>query len=162
MREIFNKTNKSNAAGAKIKMMNSFKIFNPAHYLIMIFSQNKETCLLLKTLLELWKYKTIKANTFQEVESVSQLCKPEVIIMDTQSSYHQSLENLKKIRLISEFSDLPLFVISGHSQPEFRQIVLSNGADDFFVQPLNFRKMEVCLEKSISGKRNIQAEKYEF
>ncbi len=114
---------------------------------ILIVGNNYESLLLLKTLLELWNYQTVESYTVGEAENVLKLCTPQMILLDTNSSFGETLENIYKVRQNKLFLSLPLVVISGYVQKNYRDLAISNGADGYLVKPLNFAHLERMLKK---------------
>ena len=119
---------------------------------ILVVSEDYESRLLLKTLLELWKYRTIESPTVGGAENLSGFFPPQMILLDTNSSFGQALENICAIRQNDLFANLPLIVLSGYSQSHFRDLALTNGADVYLTKPLNFARMENIMSELITSR----------
>lgn len=132
---------------------NNYQIEKP----ILIVGRDYENRLLLKTLLELWKYRTIESPTVGEAENLTKNCLPKLILLDTTQSFSETLENIYFVRQTKSLSALPLIVISGYSQPNYRNLALAGGANGYLIKPLNFAYMERALEKFF-GDGNIAQE----
>ena len=150
MRKVFEMTNlnlseKSDAV---------YKIEKP----ILIVGRHYETRVLLKTLLELWKFKTVESPTVGEAESLFKSCLPKLILLDTTASFSETLENIYRVRQNILLSALPLIVISGYSQSNYRDLALSYGANGYLIKPLNFAHMERVLEKLVGDGNAAQGE----
>lgn len=132
---------------------NNYQIEKP----ILIVGRDYENRLLLKTLLELWKYRTIESPTVGEAENLTKNCLPKLILLDTTQSFSETLENIYFVRQTKSLSALPLIVISGYSQANYRNLALAGGANGYLIKPLNFAYMERALEKFF-GDGNIAQE----
>ena len=127
---------------SQIKM----KAFNPAH-LVLILGHNRETRLLMKTLLELWNYRIIEGRNIQHAAGKLLNQSPSTIIFDADSSFSDSLSDLRDIRRNELFKTVPVIVISSYAAPEYRKLTLAGGATDFFTKPLNYSQLEVSLRR---------------
>lgn len=125
--------------------------------LILIIGRDFETRLLLKTLLELWKYQTIESPTVGEAENLLTNWLPKLILLDTTQSFRDTLENIRQVRKNEPLSALPLIVMSGYSQKNYRDLAISNGANGYLIKPLNFAHMERAIEQFV-GDGNIAQE----
>jgi two-component system alkaline phosphatase synthesis response regulator PhoP len=120
----------------------------PLNNRVLIFSREQETRLLLGTLLELWGYQTEGFESLEtslpEIESEP----PRLILLDSTLPFETHLENIRQIRRNKFLKETPIIVISGFSQPKFRQLSIAVGANDFLVKPLDFDRLENYLKKT--------------
>jgi len=114
---------------------------------ILIFSRETDTCVLLKTLLELWGYQTEVSDCLEKSLSMVESWKPNLILLDSVLPFESHLENIRQIRKNGLSKELPIIVISGFSQAKFRSLSKATGADDFFVKPIDFDLLENCLKR---------------
>jgi len=115
---------------------------------VLIFSKENDTRLLLKTLLEIWGYKTEESDSLENSLSIIEKRKPSLILLDSVLPFERHLENIRQIR--RRFSkEIPIVVLSGFSQPQFRSLSMAVGADGFLVKPLDFDLLESCLKQNI-------------
>lgn len=122
------------------------KVFNP-ECLVLILGRDRETRLLMKTLLELWSYRIIEARTVREAICNSENHFPNIILMDADSSFGKILEDLSNLRRDEKFNAIPVIVISNYRKSTFRDITPANRANHFFTKPLNFTRLESSLKK---------------
>lgn len=122
------------------------KVFNP-ECLVLILGRDRETRLLMKTLLELWSYRIIEARTVREAICNSENLSPNIILMDADSSFSDSLEDLSDLRRNEKFNTIPVIVISSYRKSTFRDLTNADGANHFFTKPLNFTRLESSLKR---------------
>jgi len=119
---------------------------------VLIYSKEKDTRILLKTLLEIWGYQTAETDSLEKSLSVVEMQKPCLILVDSILPFETHLENIRKIRRNKLTKEVPIIVISGFSQPQFKRLSMAVGADEFLVKPLDFDLLENYLQKNIEGK----------
>jgi DNA-binding response OmpR family regulator len=116
---------------------------------VLVISQEKDTRLLLKTLLEIWGFNTLTSdsldNTLQNINKKP----PNLIILDSVLPFETHLENIRQIRRHELSRNTPIIVLSGFSQSKFKNLSLEVGANGFFVKPLDFDFLEKYLKGNI-------------
>ncbi len=130
--------------------------------LVLILGRDKETRLMMKTLLELWNYQTIEARNVRETAFFLERFSPNLILMDSDHSFTETLKELTDIRRNEKLKAIPVVIISSFSQRLFRDIAIANGADYFFAKPVNFSRLEKSLKNFIaqvetSGEENFES-----
>ena len=109
---------------------------------------------MLKTLLEIWGYRTAECEDGEESIKIAVSKCPNLILMDVSLSKMDGLTTMRRMREIDGLKGVPIVFISGHAQPEFRTFALTAGGDDFLVKPVDFNQLEIILERFI-GKNII-------
>lgn len=122
--------------------------------LVLIVENDEDSRVMLKTLLEIWGYRTAESEDGEESIEVALLNCPNLILMDISLSKMDGLTTMRRMREIDTLRGVPIVFISGHAQPEFRSFALTGGGDDFLVKPVDFVQLETVLEKFI-GKNSI-------
>lgn len=124
--------------------------------LVLIVENHEDSRCMLKTLLEIWGYRTAEAEDGDEsIETALSEC-PNLILMDVSLSKTDGLTTMRRMREIDSLRGVPIVFISGHAQPEFRAFALSLGGNDFLVKPVDFNQLEIILNKFI-GKNTVNA-----
>ena len=118
--------------------------------LVLIMGRDKEARLLMKTLLELWNYQTVEARNVQEAAQNLKSCSPNLILIDSDISFNDTLRELSDIRRNEKLSTIPVLVISSFSSAVFRDRSLASGANYFFAKPVNFARLESSLKTFIA------------
>lgn len=117
--------------------------------LVLIFSFEKDVQVLFETLLQIWDYQTEKTDTPEHILSIVKNRNPNLILMDSSTPFEMTLEIIRRIRKDKFCQEIPIILLSGFSQPSFRNLSLATGADDFIVKPVDFDLLKTCVEKNI-------------
>lgn len=120
--------------------------------LVLLVSHETDTRFLFRTLLEMWNYRVIEAESLEDSIYVAENRMPDLVLMDTSISFDDNLSSMKRLREKEQFYQTPFILLSGHSQKTYRQKALSLGADDFLVKPVDFDMLENSLKKNIKTK----------
>lgn len=138
--------NKTSDSYQNISLSQSAQEMKP---LILIISADGDTRFLFKTLLELWDYRVEEVETLEESISTAERMYPSLALMDTSLSFPDNMTRMRQMRQSEVFSQMPIVLISGYSQPRFRQQAFISGADDFLVKPVDFDALKDCLDRNI-------------
>lgn len=115
---------------------------------ILIFSAEYDLRLLFKTLLEIWGYRVEESDCLETSLSIVKNDNPKMIILDSILPFEAGLEVIRQIRKCKYSRDIPIIVLSGFSTPKFRSLSLAVGATGFFVKPVDFDLLEICLKRN--------------
>lgn len=126
----------------------SEKLFEKNSY-ILIFTVEKDARLLLCTLLQLWNYQTQETDNLENALAIVKNRTPNLILIDSFPPFEENLEIIRQFRESKSCRNVPIIMLSGFSQSEFRSQLLAGGATDFFVKPIDFDLLKVCVEKNI-------------
>jgi DNA-binding response OmpR family regulator len=118
---------------------------------VLIFSQETDSRVLLKTFLEIWGYQTAESDCLEESLSIIENRHPNLIILDSILPFERHLENIRQIRRNKFSKEIPIIVLSGFSQPQFKSLSMAVGADGFLVKPVDFDLLENFLKKNIEN-----------
>lgn len=113
---------------------------------ILIVERDDDTRLMLKYLLELWKYQVVEAVSNEEAAGLTKTFRPALILMNIESGNGTSLTSSRRIRELRAFDGATIILISTPVEPEVRTSALAV-ADDFLVKPIDFGYLEKILEK---------------
>jgi CheY-like chemotaxis protein len=144
-------------AGAIKMQTNTFRVTDQSHNprpLVLIVENDKDSREMLKTLLELWDYRTAECEDGEESIEIAVSKCPNLILMDVSLSKMDGLTTMRRIREIDALRGVPIVFISGHAQPEFRNSAITAGGDDFLVKPVDFNQLKTILER-FTGENTI-------
>jgi twitching motility two-component system response regulator PilH len=148
--------NEGNVTGSEVFRLNELPSMLPSveEHLspvgnVLILSSEKDTRVLLKTILEIWGYQTEEADCLKNSLANFENRKPDLIILDSVLPFERHLENIRQIRRNNFFKEIPIIVLSGFSQPQFKSLSMATGADGYLVKPVDFDLLENYLEKNI-------------
>lgn len=114
----------------------------PDEIKILISGDNFDTNFLFKTIFELWGFQAFLSDGLEHTISIIEKFKPNLILLDSILPFADHLENIRQIRRHKISKRLPIIVISGFSQPLFKDLSMAAGANDFLVKPLDFDLLE--------------------
>jgi CheY-like chemotaxis protein len=117
--------------------------------LVLIVENDRDSREMLKTLLEIWGYRTAESEDGEESIEIALSDCPNLILMDVSLSKTDGLTTMRRMRELDTLREVPIVFISGHAQPEFRNFALTVGGDDFLVKPVDFNQLEIVLERFI-------------
>ena len=60
---------------------------------------------------------------------------PDLILCDLMLPDHSGIDFIKKLKKNEHLKDIPVIIITGHSQQETYRDAMTQGADDFIVKP---------------------------
>ncbi len=115
--------------------------------LVLIVENDQDSREMLKTLLEIWGYRTAESEDGEESIEAAISKRPNLILMDVSLSKMDGLTTMRRMREIDALRGVPVVFISGHAQPEFRSFALTAGCDDFLVKPVDFNQLKTVLER---------------
>lgn len=117
--------------------------------LVLIVENDRDSREMLRTLLEIWGYRTAESEDGEESIEIALSDCPNLILMDVSLSKTDGLTTMRRMRELDALRGVPIVFISGHAQPEFRSFALTVGGDDFLVKPIDFNQLEIVLERFI-------------
>jgi DNA-binding response OmpR family regulator len=112
---------------------------------VLVFSREADTCNLLKTFLEMWGYETVVSESLGQSLALIENDSPGLILLDSVLPFATHLDNIRRLRESESAEEIPIIVISGFSQPHYKNLSIEVGADAFFVKPLDFDLLENIL-----------------
>lgn len=114
----------------------------------MIVDDDRTTCSLLQTLLELDGFEVVLVNQGGEVLAAATEQKPDLILMDYYLSDVKGIDILKGLREQPDFADLPIVMTSGL---DVQAEVMVYGATDFLPKPFEPSHLPILFNKLIDG-----------
>jgi two-component system sensor histidine kinase BarA len=72
---------------------------------------------------------------------------PDLILMDTNLPRVDGITATERIRKLKNAGKLTIIFISGHAQPQSRELALAAGGDEYFLKPIKFEDLELALTK---------------
>ncbi len=91
---------------------------------------------LIRTLLLPWGVATIPVSNPEQFWEVLATTKPDVLILDIEMPKINGIELCQVVRNDPEWAELPILILSAHTDTATRQQVFSIGVDDFLQKPI--------------------------
>ena len=115
---------------------------------VLIFSRDSDTLTLLKTLLELWGFRTVVSQNLADSLLIIERDAPDLILLDSVLPFETNLEYIRRLRRQAVTKEISIIVLSGFSQSRFESLSIAVGADAFLVKPMDFDLLQKHLEKT--------------
>ncbi|MEZ5426877.1 MAG: response regulator [Pyrinomonadaceae bacterium] len=122
-----------------------------------MFGKDQESRLLFKCTLEIWDFDTAEAGTIEESIWIAEKRSPDLVLMDTELIFSNSLSEMRQMRDCSGLLRMaPFILLSGHAQKSFRRLAFIAGATDFIKKPVDFKLLETILKTRLTdaGQKN--------
>lgn len=119
------------------------------HPLVLVVEPDEDTRLMMKYLLQMWKYGVIETADAEEALKMTELQEPDVILVSGRVQEGDSLITIRRMRDLSPFGETEIIYISAYSEPAVRASALAAGANNFLVKPIDFGLLEKMLQKQL-------------
>jgi len=124
---------------------NKKKSSNPSGRSILVVEDNQTNLEMIKYLLGINSHNVSTARNGKEAISQAQLIKPELILMDIRMPIMNGLVATKKIREISNFSNLPIIALTASAGEDSRDECLAAGCTDHISKPIQLSELSDML-----------------
>lgn len=108
---------------------------------VMIVDDEQNILELLEYNLKKEGFDVIRADTGEKAAALLEKTKPDIILLDKMLPGIDGLDLLKKIRANSNFSDIPVIMVTAKSEEIDKIIGLELGADDYVTKPFSVREL---------------------
>ena len=116
---------------------------------ILIVDDDEDSRLMLKLLLEMWKYRVIEAADGLDAITIAENTRPDLILMDVKLPRLDGFSVTLKLRQSSKIENVPVIFISGCAEASYKQKAIQVGGNEYLTKPLNFEELEKTLGKYI-------------
>ena len=120
---------------------------------ILIVDDHEDSRSMLKTLLEMWKYRVVEAIDGNEALIVAEQTHPDLILMDVKMGKMDGFEVTRNIRRSTTIKTVPIVFLSGCAENASKEKAFAAGGSDYLVKPLDFDELERALAKYIRHPR---------
>jgi CheY-like chemotaxis protein len=118
---------------------------------ILIVEDDRSVANLLNDLLETLNYKSHTVHRVSEAMRFIAEQLPRAVLLDLRMPDYSGLEVCKMLRADMNTRNLPIFVLSGESDPEEIKSVLDAGADVFLSKPVGLNELVQALRKYVGN-----------
>jgi len=122
---------------------------------ILIVDDDDDSRLMLKLLLEMWKYRVVEAKDGVEAINIVEISCPDLILMDVRMPNLDGFEVTRQIRDSAKIESVPVVFLSGCAEALYKQKASAAGGNEYLVKPLDFEALEHTLGKYISRSQEI-------
>lgn len=128
------------------------------HPLILVVEADEDTRLMMKYLLQIWKFRVVETfgNEEREVLESADRHQPDLVLISGRSRTNQDLATVRRLREKADFDKTVIIFISGFNESAVCADALAAGADDFLSKPINFGQLETMLKQF--GKKKFKGD----
>jgi CheY-like chemotaxis protein len=116
---------------------------------VLIVDDDDDSRLMLKLLLETWKYRVIEAKDGIEAINIAENSCPDLILMDVRMPRLDGFGVTFRIRQSTKIESVPIIFLSGCAEASYRQTASAVGGNEYLVKPLDFEELETTVGKYI-------------
>ncbi len=117
--------------------------------IVLIVDDDDDSRLMLKTLLESWKYLVIEATDGVEaIKSAEENC-PDMIIADVKLPSLDGFGVTQKLRQSPKTEKIPIAFLSGCAEAVYIRQGFAAGGNEYLTKPLDFEELKIILGRYI-------------
>lgn len=105
----------------------------------------------MSTMLEIWGYTPVEADSGPETVDVARGSHPKAILLESSRVLDNDLELITQLRNAELTDGVPLIILSGYSMPAYRWAYFQNGATEIMTKPVDLDQLETYLTSSITS-----------
>ena len=109
--------------------------------LIMVVEDDTDSRLMLRLMLEIWKYRVVEARSGVEAVDKAKQMNPDLILMDVGLPDMDGFDATRGIRQFASFESLPIIYLSGYPISKAEDV----GGNDYLVKPFDVKELENLL-----------------
>ena len=145
----------SSGSNGKKTIMNNFSSISNQNInfqpLILIIENDDDTRMMMKYLLQMWKFSVIATERVEQALSLAANL-PQLILMGDQANLKDSYDAIRRLRQLPNFGETAIIFISAFADSSARSGARAAGADNFLVKPINFGVLEATLGSHLTAK----------
>lgn len=122
--------------------------------LVLVFSRDMDTRYMFKTLLKMLDFDVAEAENKTALVEAASVKFPDLILMDVELPFADSLTTLRELRKDEGFEKIPFVLLSGMAQKGYRAAAFAAGAAEYLIKPIDFDLFECSLELILSDAKN--------
>jgi CheY-like chemotaxis protein len=118
--------------------------------LVLVVEDDADTRELLRYFVETTGCHVVVAADGEEAVRMAADLAPDIILMDTGLPGVDGLMATRRIRQFQSRQAVGIIFLSGHAQPQMRDLALAAGGDDYLVKPINLGELQQALAKRLT------------
>jgi DNA-binding response OmpR family regulator len=116
---------------------------------VIIVDDDRDLCQMLKMRLERDGFETKVAGNGLRLISSLRVDRPDLILLDVMMSWIDGFDLCKALKQNPEFSNIPVFIMSGRTSPKDVERGYACGCTDYFTKPLDFKHLVQRIREAI-------------
>jgi len=125
--------------------------------LVLVVEDDPDTRELLKYFVETTGCHVVEADDGEQAVRMAEDLAPDIILMDTGLPGVDGLMATRRIRQLQSREAVVIIFLSGHAQPQMRDMALAAGGDDYLVKPINLEELQKALAKRLTMSKSATA-----
>jgi two-component system, OmpR family, phosphate regulon response regulator PhoB len=125
----------------------------PSRPLVLVVEDHDDTRLLFRCFMEHSGLAVIEASDGEQAINLAKDAVPDLILMDSNLPRIDGLMATRTIRRIASLRSVPIVIVSGHGQPEFRTEAIATGVNDLLVKPIELSQLGRVVDYQLHGRR---------
>jgi len=114
---------------------------------VLVVDDNADTRVVVRWMLERWGCHVLEAADGREALEAVVESRPDLVLMDLSMPRVDGYDAVRSIRAREEFASLPIIAVTAFDRADSREGASSAGCDYFLSKPIDFRRLEVLVEK---------------
>ena len=117
-----------------------------ARPVVLVVEDHDDTRFMLRVLLEMRGLEVVEAADGEEAVRAAERVRPGLVLMDGSLPLLDGLAAARRIRESESSRDVPVVILSGRAEPDYRVRALASGCDAFLVKPFSTAQLDAVLE----------------
>ncbi|HWS87553.1 MAG TPA: response regulator [Pyrinomonadaceae bacterium] len=114
---------------------------------VLVVDDNADTRVVVRWMLERWGCRVVEASDGHEAYEMTVEHRPDLVVMDLSMPVADGYEAIRSIRAREEFSGLPIIAVTAFDRAISRDGAEAAGFDHYLSKPIDFKRLEVLVEK---------------
>lgn len=121
---------------------------------ILVVDDEKDILRIVAFSLQKWGYEAITANNGQDGLNKITAEKPDLILLDASMPVMGGLEMLTQVRNNPDWRDIPVIMLTAHSDPKNIDEAAKYGVLDYITKPFDPMELREKIDKALSHSRS--------
>lgn len=124
---------------------------------VLVVDDNADTRVVVRWMLERWGCRVVEASDGREAYEQAVEQRPDLVVMDLSMPVADGYEAIRSIRGREEFASLPVIAVTAFDRAVSRDSAEAAGFDHYLSKPIDFKRLEVLVEKLTKDRRHSGA-----
>ena len=118
-----------------------------ARPVVLVVEDHDDTRFMLRVMLETRGLEVVEAADGEEAVSAAERARPGLVLMDGSLPLLDGLTAARLIRESKRARGVPVVMLSGHVEPDYRSRALASGCAGFLAKPFSAEQLDAVLER---------------
>ena len=114
---------------------------------VLVVDDNADTRLVVRWMLERWGCHVLEAGDGRQAYDITVESRPDLVLMDLSMPVVDGYDAIRSIRGREEFSEIPIIAVTAFDRADSRDGASAAGCDHYLSKPIDFKRLEVLVEK---------------